>query len=183
MTKREVKPMVVGDHVCPKVSGPPAELARIESAVAALQDRYPRAIFDRYLGLVPTVHESSYVAAGAVIVGDVRLAANTSIWHHAVLRGDINHIQIGEGSNIQDGAVVHLGDNDPTIVGDHVVVGHRAVLHGCTIEDGCLIGMQARSAQSMHPRAYCPPRAGARAGDCARRRRRRPRLHRRRGRE
>ena len=167
--------MMVGDHVCPKVSGPPAEIERLESELAVLQRRYPRAIVDRYLDHVPAVHESSYVAAGAVIVGDVRLAADTSVWHHAVLRGDINYIEVGEGSNIQDGTVVHLGDADPTIVGAHVVVGHRAVLHGCTIEDRCLIGMQARV--PCRTPLFSAPCTGARAGDCARRRRRRPRLH------
>merc|ERR1712232_800351 len=77
------------------------------------------------------------------IIGDVRIAAGASVWYNCVLRGDMNYISVGENSNIQDGTVVHLGDNDPTIVADHVVVGHRAVLHGYTLEPNCLIGIQA----------------------------------------
>src|SRR5690606_36498956 len=86
-----------------------------------------------------------HVAAGAAIVGDVRLYDDVSIWYGCVLRGDVNRIEIHERSNIQDGAVVHLGDVDPTIVGEEVVVGHRAVLHGCRIRGGCLIGIQAKT--------------------------------------
>jgi len=97
----------------------------------------------RFLFVQPQIDPTAYVAAQAVIIGDVRLAARSSVWPTAVLRGDINYIEIGEGSNIQDGAIVHLADDIPTIVGKLVTVGHRAILHACTVEDECLIGMGA----------------------------------------
>ena len=79
----------------------------------------------------------------AVVIGDVRLAARSSVWPTAVLRGDINYIEIGEGSNVQDGCVVHLGRGFAGGRGKLVTVGHRAILHACTVEDECLIGMGA----------------------------------------
>ncbi len=97
----------------------------------------------RFLFTKPQIDPTAYVAAQAVIIGDVRLAAKTSVWPMAVLRGDINFIEIGEGSNIQDGCVVHLAENLPVRVGKWVTVGHRAILHACTVEDNCLIGMGA----------------------------------------
>jgi carbonic anhydrase/acetyltransferase-like protein (isoleucine patch superfamily) len=97
----------------------------------------------RFLFVKPQIDPSAYVSAQAVVMGDVRLAAHSSVWPMAVLRGDINYIEIGEGSNIQDGAIVHLADHIPVIVGKLVTVGHRAILHACTVEDECLIGMGA----------------------------------------
>ncbi len=97
----------------------------------------------RFLFVKPQIDPTAYVAREAVIMGDVRLAAHTSIWPMAVLRADINYIEIGEGSNIQDGSIVPLADDQPTIVGRLVTVGHRATLHACTVEDECLIGMGA----------------------------------------
>lgn len=91
----------------------------------------------------PQIHPTAFVALGAQVIGDVRLAESSSIWYNAVLRGDINYIEIGERSNIQDGCVIHLENDRPCIVGPDVTVGHRAVLHGCTLEQGCLIGMGA----------------------------------------
>lgn len=93
-------------------------------------------------GKTPKVHPSAFVAPGAVVLGDVELGPETSVWYHSVLRGDINWIRIGARSNIQDGTVIHVGHRgDGTLVGCDVVVGHRVVLHGCVVEDGCLIGM------------------------------------------
>jgi carbonic anhydrase/acetyltransferase-like protein (isoleucine patch superfamily) len=77
------------------------------------------------------------------LIGAVTLAEDVSIWHGSVLRADINRIEVRERSNIQDGSVVHLGDNDGTFIAEEVVVGHRVVLHGCHIEGGCLIGIGA----------------------------------------
>ena len=91
----------------------------------------------------PIIDPSSFIAKGAVVTGDVRLAQHTSVWYNAVLRGDINYISIGERSNIQDGCILHLENDRPCIVGNDVTVGHGAILHGCTIEDQCLIGMGA----------------------------------------
>lgn len=91
----------------------------------------------------PTIHPSAYVAPGAHLIGQVELAAQASVWYNAVLRGDINRIQIGYMSNIQDGCVCHVENDRDCTVGNHVTVGHKAILHGCTIEDGVLIGMGA----------------------------------------
>ena len=97
----------------------------------------------RFLFVQPRIDPTAYVSPHAVVIGDVRLAAHSSVWPTSVLRGDINFIEIGEGSNIQDGSIVHLADDLPTRVGKLVTVGHRAILHACTVEDECLIGMGA----------------------------------------
>jgi carbonic anhydrase/acetyltransferase-like protein (isoleucine patch superfamily) len=91
----------------------------------------------------PQIDASAFVAADATIIGDVVLAANSSIWFNAVLRGDIETISIGVGTNIQDGSVLHTDPNNPCRVGDHVTVGHMAMLHGCTIGNNSLIGIGA----------------------------------------
>ncbi len=84
-----------------------------------------------------------FIAPGAQVIGRVALAAGTSVWFNAVLRGDNEAIEIGEGSNIQDGCVVHTDPGAPVTVGAGVTVGHRAILHGCAVDDGALIGMGA----------------------------------------
>lgn len=132
----------VTDSVSP-VTGPPADLPAIEARLAALRARFPGVIVERYLAAVPVVGARVHVATGAALVGAVELADDVSIWYGCVLRGDVSHIRVGPRSNLQDGTVVHLGDHDPTEVGADVVVGHRAVLHGCRVGDGCLIGIQA----------------------------------------
>lgn len=97
----------------------------------------------RYLSYRPELDPTAYVAPGAHVIGRVRLLEHASIWFNAVLRGDINAIEIGRYTNIQDLTVVHVTDDDPVRVGNHVVVGHSAHLHGCTVEDGALIGIGA----------------------------------------
>lgn len=97
----------------------------------------------RFLFAQPRIDPSAYVSPQAILLGDVRLAARVSVWPTAVLRGDINYIEIGEESNVQDGSIVHLSDSLPTCVGRLVTVGHRVTLHACTVEDECLIGMGA----------------------------------------
>ncbi|KVR00371.1 gamma carbonic anhydrase family protein [Burkholderia ubonensis] len=91
----------------------------------------------------PTVHASAFVADTATIVGDVRLGADSSVWFSAILRGDTEPIVVGAGTNIQDGAVLHTDAGCPLTIAAHVTVGHQAVLHGCTIDEGSLIGIQA----------------------------------------
>lgn len=127
----------------PRVAGPPPNGEALEDQLDLLRDRFPGAIFQRYLDKIPKVGAFVHVAPGAAVVGNVELRDDVSIWYGCVLRGDVNRIEIHERSNIQDGCIIHLGDVDPTIVGEEVVVGHRAVLHGCRIEGGCLIGIQA----------------------------------------
>ena len=91
----------------------------------------------------PTVHPDAWVADSAVLIGDVRLAAGASLWPTAVARGDVCAIHIGEGSNVQDGAVLHGDPGQPVTIGADVTIGHRAVVHGATLEDGCLVGIGA----------------------------------------
>ena len=97
----------------------------------------------RHLDALPTIHPTAFVAPGADIIGDVTLAEESSVWFQTVLRGDINRIVIGPRSNVQDGAVVHLADDLGTFVGELVTVGHKAILHACTIADEVLVGMGA----------------------------------------
>ena len=91
----------------------------------------------------PQVHADAWVAASAVLIGDVQMAAGSSLWPTAVARGDVCPIQIGESSNVQDGAILHGDPGQPVTIGAFVTIGHRAVIHGATIEDGCLIGIGA----------------------------------------
>ena len=97
----------------------------------------------RYLDAKPSVHPTAFVAPGAAIVGDVTLGEEASVWFHTTLRADLNRIVIGPRSNVQDGAVVHLADDLGTTVGELVTVGHKAILHACTVADEVLVGMGA----------------------------------------
>lgn len=96
------------------------------------------------------IHPTAFIAAGAVVVGEVTLGRETSIWYNAVVRGDMAPIRIGDETNIQDLCMVHVDEGVPCTVGRRVGVGHRAVLHGCTVEDGCLIGMGAILLNGVH---------------------------------
>ncbi len=99
--------------------------------------------FATFLAKDPQVPASAYVAPQATLIGDVRLGEQASVWPGCVLRGDINYIRIGDRSNVQDGAIVHLADDFPVLVGKDVTIGHAAIIHACTIEDECLVGMGA----------------------------------------
>jgi gamma-carbonic anhydrase len=98
-----------------------------------------------FKGVVPTIAPSAYIDDSAQVIGDVHIGDASSVWMNAVVRGDVNHIRIGRRTNIQDGAIVHVmrEPSHPTRLGDEITVGHGAVVHGCTIEDMCLIGMGA----------------------------------------
>jgi carbonic anhydrase/acetyltransferase-like protein (isoleucine patch superfamily) len=90
----------------------------------------------------PSVHASAFVAPGAVVVGDVEVGERASIWFGCVLRGDVNSIRIGARTNVQDLTTIHVTSRThPTVVGDEVTIGHRVVLHGCTVKDRCLVGI------------------------------------------
>ena len=97
----------------------------------------------------PRIAEDAFIAATASIIGDVEIGAGSSVWFGCTLRGDVNHIRIGRRSNLQDGTVVHVNakrdgrPGAPTLVGDDVTVGHMALIHACTLEDGCFVGMAA----------------------------------------
>ncbi len=91
----------------------------------------------------PEIHADAWLAPNASVIGRVRIAADANVWFGAVLRGDIDEIVLGARSNLQDNAVIHTEAGNPTIVGEDVSIGHGAVVHGCVVEDGCLIGMNA----------------------------------------
>ena len=94
-------------------------------------------------GKKPNIDETVFIAEDAAVIGDVNIGEGSSIWYSAVVRGDIENITIGKYSNIQDNCTVHTETNIPTKIGDYSVIGHNAVVHGCTIGDNCLIGMGA----------------------------------------
>jgi carbonic anhydrase/acetyltransferase-like protein (isoleucine patch superfamily) len=95
-----------------------------------------------FRGTMPRVHSTAYIDDSAQVIGDVEIGEESSVWMCVVIRGDVNHVRIGRRSNVQDGTVVHvMKDTHPTTIGDDVTIGHGAIVHGCTIEDRCLIGM------------------------------------------
>jgi gamma-carbonic anhydrase len=98
---------------------------------------------ETFLRKQPRLGNGVYLAKSAVVIGDVILGDFSSVWYNAVVRGDINRIVIGKGTNIQDNAVVHLADEFPCILGDYVTVGHSAIVHACTIGNEVLVGMGA----------------------------------------
>src|ERR1700761_9591767 len=97
-----------------------------------------------YKGVLPTVHETCFIAPNAAITGDTHIGTHSSIWYNVSIRGDVMPIRIGEGSNVQDNAVIHVTqDKFGTTIGNHVTIGHGAIVHACTIGDYSLIGMGA----------------------------------------
>jgi carbonic anhydrase/acetyltransferase-like protein (isoleucine patch superfamily) len=98
---------------------------------------------DTFLRAKPRLGKNVYITKSAVVLGDVRVGDYSSIWYNATVRGDINYIEIGHHTNIQDNAVLHLADDYPCIIGNYVTVGHSAIVHACTIGNEVLIGMGA----------------------------------------
>ena len=97
-----------------------------------------------YEGVTPTIDVTAFVAPGARVIGDVHIGAGASIWYNVVLRGDVNHIRVGARTNIQDGSVVHVSTaTHPTIIGEDVLIGHLAMVHGCTLHDRAFVGFGA----------------------------------------
>lgn len=94
-------------------------------------------------GKAPRIHSSAYVAPNAVIVGDVEIAEDASVFYGVVIRADVGSIRIGARSNIQDNSVIHTEEDSPTVIGEDVTVGHQALVHACTVGDGTLVGMQS----------------------------------------
>lgn len=101
--------------------------------------------------LHPRIHPQAWLAPSSVVVGDVTIGADSSIWYGAVVRGDVEAVRIGRGTNLQDGSVVHVtAERFPSVIGDDVTVGHRSVVHGCVVEDGALIGIGAIVLDGAH---------------------------------
>ena len=104
-----------------------------------------------FRSVFPSIDPTAYVDISAQIIGDVHLGAESSVWMNVVVRGDVNRIRIGARTNIQDLTLVHvMRETHPTVIGDEVTVGHSAVVHGCTIEGRCLIGMGAKLLNGCH---------------------------------
>lgn len=103
-----------------------------------------------YHGKRPKIGKNVYIAPGAVIIGDVEIGDDSSIWFNTVVRADLDAIRIGRNTNIQDNCTIHLDVGKPAIIGDNVTVGHNAVVHGCIIEDDCLIGINSTVLSGAH---------------------------------
>ena len=105
----------------------------------------------KYKEWTPTLKKGAWIAEGATVIGRTEIGENSSIWFGSIVRGDVHYIKIGDRTSIQDLSMVHvthhkkedMSDGNPTIIGSDVTIGHRVMLHGCTIEDACLIGMSA----------------------------------------
>jgi len=101
-------------------------------------------MIEPFQNLHPKIHETAFVAENAIVIGDVEIGEQSSVWFGAVLRGDVNYIRVGKRTNIQDGSIIHVSSKThPTIIEDEVTLGHRVTLHGCYVETGCLIGIGA----------------------------------------
>ncbi len=96
-----------------------------------------------YKDILPKIHSSAFIAPGAMIIGAVTIGEEASVWFNCVLRGDLEYIEVGERTNIQDGTVVHLDPGFPCVIGADVTIGHGAIVHGCTVGDGAMISMGA----------------------------------------
>jgi carbonic anhydrase/acetyltransferase-like protein (isoleucine patch superfamily) len=99
-----------------------------------------------YRNHVPRIAADAFIAENATVIGDVEIGAQANLWFGVIVRGDVNRIRIGARTNVQDGTMVHctgMGGDWPTIIGDDVTIGHMCVIHGCTLEDGCMVGIKA----------------------------------------
>jgi len=97
-----------------------------------------------YKGTNPTIHDSVFIVDSAIVIGDVHIGEQSSLWFNAVVRGDVNYIRIGARTNVQDNCTLHVtNDTHPLVIGSEVTIGHNVTMHGCTIKDRCLIGMGA----------------------------------------
>jgi carbonic anhydrase/acetyltransferase-like protein (isoleucine patch superfamily) len=108
-----------------------------------------------------TLHETAFVAPNATVVGNVTIAAHASVWFNAVVRAELDHVTIGERANVQDGAVIHVDKGFPVKLGKNVTVGHRAVVHGATVDENCIIGIGAILLNGSHIGANSIVGAGA----------------------
>ena len=109
----------------------------------------------------PVIDPTVFIADNAVIIGDVEIGAGSSVWYGAVIRSDNNIIRLGKNVNVQDGAVIHVDPEDPVMIGDNVSIGHRAIVHGCTIDANVIVGMGAILLNGCHIGENCIIGAGA----------------------
>ncbi len=141
-----------------RLVGPPATGKTVESSIKIIL----MALIIPYKGKYPSIHPSVFLAENSTVIGDVQIGEDSSVWYGTVIRGDVNYIRIGKGTNLQDNSVVHVThDTYPTIVGDYVTVGHRVVLHGCKIGNHVLVGMGAVVMDGVEIEDYVLVGAGA----------------------
>jgi carbonic anhydrase/acetyltransferase-like protein (isoleucine patch superfamily) len=115
-----------------------------------------------YKGITPKIHPTVFIAEGSHIIGDVEIGKDSSVWFNTVIRGDVHYIRIGERTNVQDNTVIHVTNRKfPTVIGSNVTIGHNAVIHACTINDYCLIGMGAIVLDDAKVGPYALVAAGA----------------------
>ena len=115
-----------------------------------------------YKNQFPKIAKDAFIAENAVIIGDVEIDSKSSIWYNCVVRGDVNYIRIGKETNIQDGTIIHVGTNNgPAIIGDGVTIGHKALIHACTICDYSFIGMNSTIMDYAQIKSYSMVAAGA----------------------
>src|SRR3954469_25669220 len=101
-------------------------------------------MIQEFRGIVPKIHDTAFIAPGAIVIGDVEIGEDSSVWFGSIVRGDVNYIRIGARTNIQDMTMIHvLSKTHPTVLEDEITVGHRVTLHGCHVESRCLIGIGA----------------------------------------
>lgn len=113
-------------------------------------------------GKSPSIHDSAFIADTAVVIGDVEIGPDSSIWFGTVVRGDVNIVRIGARTNIQDGVVIHVASRGQgTFIGDDITIGHMALLHACTLESGCFVGMKACLMDGVYVEAGAMVAAGA----------------------
>lgn len=133
----------------------PDEMTRI------WQERYPGAVILPYDGAWPEIADNAYIAPTAVVIGNVIIGEEASVWYNATVRGDIAPITIGNRSNVQDNTVVHVNMDAPVVIGDDVTIGHSAIIHGTTILDGTVVGMGAVVMSYSTIGRHCVIAAGA----------------------
>ena len=115
-----------------------------------------------YCGITPNIDPSVFLAGSAEIIGDVVIGKDSSVWHNAVIRGDVNYIRIGERTNVQDGCLLHVRHKKyPLVIDSDITIGHGAILHACTVKSSCLIGMGAIVLDNAQINSYAIIGAGA----------------------
>ena len=117
-----------------------------------------------YAGNAPRIHPTAFVAPGACLIGDVEVGPGASVWYNCVLRADLNRIVVGARSNVQDGTVIHVEPHLPTLIGEDALVGHMAILHGCTVADRAFVGMGSITLDGARIEAGAMLAAGALLG-------------------
>lgn len=115
----------------------------------------------KFKNYIPQIDSTCFIAPGAMVIGEVTLKLNSNIWHNSVLRADVNSIEIGENTNIQDLSMLHVTEKSSLKIGNNVSVGHSVTLHGCTIDNYCLIGMGATILDNVHIESECIVAAGS----------------------